>query len=254
MPQDLHPRKKLKLATTTKQHSKTEKQKYDDITPSSIKWQDLVTIGIVSHETADDFFDECSRKKASLPDSPEMPDKYQFVKDGHSLLEQRCKHGSEAYSLVIFGNLMAAVADILTNTSDGASEYGIEVMPKIFVHPEDHKRDIYSDYTLVKLENSTLQVVVELKRAVAYELFSIDSSHLAQLLQEVYLSEAHEKVISVLGTATHCHVFVLKIGKKRRFNDRHLEVIEYYFIPHDKMSDMCLIPFLINLIESYFVQ
>lgn len=148
---------------------------------------------------------------------------------------------------------MAAVADILTNASDRASEYRIEVMPKIFVHPEDHKRDIYSDYTLVKLENSTFQVVVELKRAVAYELFSIDSSHLAQLLQEVYLSEAHEKVISVLGTSTHCHVFVLKIGKKR-FNDRHLEVIEYYFIPHDKMSDMCLIPFLINLIESYFVQ
>ena len=52
----------------------------------------------------------------------------------------------------------------------------------------------------------------------------MDINDVAQLFHEVYLSSARRKAVAILGTHTHCHIFVLKIGEGRA-----LTVLQYYF-------------------------
>ena len=140
----------------------------------------------------------------------------------------------------MFGNVLAAVADVLSTTE---VSYSISV---VYEHT-NQKRNKYSDYVLMKVGNSYVQAVVELKKHVAYDLGSVEINDIAQLFHEVYLCSARYKAVAILGTHTHCHVLVLKIGEGRT-----LSVLEYYFIPMDLMEDLLLLPLLVSLVEQHF--
>ena len=91
----------------------------------------------------------------------------------------------------------------------------------------------------MKIENSYIQSVIELKKLIAYDLASVEINDVAKLFHEVYVSSARSKVVAILGTHTHCHVFVLRIGEGRA-----VTVLQYYFISMIEMSNLLLLPML----------
>ena len=209
--------------------------KTEDLSPSRIKWNDLVKNGVVL-ENLEHFFVTCEKQRRQLIEL-EVSAEYLYLIDTHKLLVKKGFHSNEAFCLLVYGNIMGGVADIL---SDHESEYKFGVLPIIYRHDKDGKKNKFADFILMKVESHYPRIIIELKRTVSYDLYGIEEQHLAQLLQEVYLSKAEHKAIAVYGCHTHCYVFVLKLNELRC-----LSVLEYYFVPSAAMEKLYLVPFLV---------
>lgn len=134
--------------------------------------------------------------------------------------------------------LFIAIAAKISNVS-------FAVLP---VDPDDSRRNKYTDYMLLKMKNKKTYVVVELKKTVNYAVRSLDSTHIAQLVQEIHFVHTEEKmkkIIGIYGNYSTLHIFVFDLSRLP------LKCIDYYFINTETIFQLpYLLHYLIKQIST----
>ena len=193
-----------------------KRQRIASIAPSSIKWSDLVNAGLV--EQYELFVSECSDNSKNLPEMDTKWPDIDKLSEIHQTLLSYGTPSSEGYSMLVVGLFIAIAAKM--------SEVNFSVLPAVYLDPDDSRRNKYADYMLLKMKNKKTYVVVELKKSTNVEVKNLDSTHLAQLLQEinfVHIEEKMKKIIGIYGNYSTLHIFVFELRLPYK-------CIAYYFI------------------------
>ena len=175
--------------------------------PSKVTWDNLVQHALVPKIAL--FFSECQKVIKRIPENLTNPESLQIVKDANDLLYNNCLRNSEEFSMLILGNILACTTNELRANFE---HLRLEALPSVFVDEEDKRNNKYCDYKLFTISNECTYVVIELRKDVNVDLHTINSQHLAQLIQEVdlvYSTERRTHMIAVYGNYTYLHIFCL---------------------------------------------
>ena len=215
-----------------------------DIPPSKIKWNDIYSKDTVSEKEPYEFLLKCTDMKKDLPAALDAPS--DTLSEMQKMILDNGIADLESFSSMFFGNIIAFLKNSLQSKTGKPGTYKFRVTPVVFCHPEDHRKNKYSDYIVLRLINKSVKVVVAIKKRVTPTVISAKSTHIAQLLHEVYLSERGQCVIAIYGNCFHSHVFVLDVGRKPYL------LLRYCSVPSEKIVSLGqLLLHLLNQYECY---
>ena len=130
-------------------------RKLEDIAPLKIKWNDIYCKNIVNEKEPYKFFLNCSAIKTDLPAALDVPS--DTLSEMQETILANGIADLESFSSMFYGNI---ITFLTTSLQSKTVAYKFRVTPVVYYHSEDHK---YSDYTILRLINKSVKIVVEIK-------------------------------------------------------------------------------------------
>ena len=154
----------------------SEMRRLEDIPPSKIKWNDIYSKDTVSEKEPYEFLLKCTDMKKDLPAALDTPS--DTLSEMQKMILDNGIADLESLSSMFFGNIIAFLTNSLQSKTGKPGTYKFRVTPVVFCHPEDHRKNKYSDYIVLRLINKSVKVVVAIKKRVTPTVISAKSTHI----------------------------------------------------------------------------
>ena len=150
------------------QQPQSKMMRLQNIAPSKIKWNAIYIEGIVSEKEPYEFLYKCSVMDSDLPDTLDVPS--DTLIQVQKMILANGVADSESFSSMFYGNIIAFLTSNLQSKCSKPGTYKFRVTPVVYCHPEDHRKNKYSDYIVVRLLNKCVKVVVVIKKRLIKKL------------------------------------------------------------------------------------
>ena len=212
-----------------------------DLKPSSVKWSELFSKGIVQKFTTMQMLraeEPPSSSSSSSTSTCTTEDVKEFTSVNH-IITKRFLAQNEGLTVLVCGNILAHIVNHLQSPSDDT--YSIKIFSIVKEVIEDARKNKKTDYIIMRLINQRTVVVVELKPIISEDLGYLEKE-LAQLFLEVYYarredtkssySYPYQYMLAILSDRKTWHVFVLDLRLP-------MKVKNYYMYSKPTISEIC---------------
>ena len=207
-----------------------------DLNPSSVKWSELFSRGIVQKFTTMVMLQAEEPPSSSSICTTE--DVKEFTGVNH-IIKRRLLAQNEAFTVLICGNILAYIVNHLQSPSDNT--YCIKIFSIVKEVIEDAQKNKKTDYVIIRLINQRTVVVIELKPVISEGIGYLEKE-LAQLFLEVYYARKedtkssfpypYQSMLAILSDRNTWHVFVLDLRLP-------MTVKNYYMYSKPTISEIC---------------
>ena len=209
-----------------------------DLNPSSVKWSELFSRGIVQNFTTMVMLQAEEPPSSSSTSICTTEDVKEFTSVNH-IIKRRLLAQNEAFTVLICGNILAHIVNHLQSPSDNT--YCIKIFSIVKEVIEDARKNKKTDYIIIRLINQRTVVVIELKPVISEGIGYLEKE-LAQLFLEVYYARKedtkssfpypYQSMLAILSDGNTWHVFVLDLRLP-------MTVKNYYMYSKPTISEIC---------------